>query len=268
MIWPRLPEEVRPSPVGRVYAIGDVHGRLDLLGELIDRIEYDAAGRPPMPTRIVLLGDVIDRGPHSAALVRGLMALTAASDRLVVLKGNHEWMMAEALSGGYEVFGAWLRHGGRETLASWGMAPDRLDGDDPDDFELAELCDAARDLVGTRVIVWLSRLPLTYRFRNYLFVHAGIRPGRRLSRQVADDLLWITDDFLGSVQDHGVTVVHGHSISVGPDVRPNRIGIDTGAYRTGMLTAIGIEAGKSWLLSTRVPATVADTQRRCPVLVA
>jgi serine/threonine protein phosphatase 1 len=245
----------RSSPVERVYAIGDIHGRLDLFGELIAQIERDGIERGPAPTRIVLLGDIVDRGPDSATLVHGLMQATAMNDRIVVLKGNHEWMMAEALGGGYEAFAPWLRHGGRETLMSWGMDPDDLDCGGLDGHELADLCDTARDLVGPQVIGWLSRLPLTLRFRHYLFVHAGIRPGRRLSRQVEDDLLWITGEFLESTEDHGVTVVHGHSIGeTGPVIRPNRIGIDTGAFRTGMLTAMGIEAGDEWLLSTEPTA--------------
>ncbi|SEN62287.1 serine/threonine protein phosphatase 1 [Sphingomonas gellani] len=234
------------APIGRVYAVGDVHGRLDLFGRLMTIVKRDHAARLPVATRIVLLGDIVDRGPDSAAMVRGCMQLTASTDRFVVLKGNHEAMMVEALTGNLTVYGHWLGFGGRETLLSWGVDWSVAHGPaTPENLRIAA------ETVGAEALAWLAALPLHHQHENHLFVHAGIRPGVPLRKQSAEDLLWITDDFLKSDQPHGMTVVHGHSIhEAGPVIRPNRIGIDTGAYRTGRLTALGVENGETWTLNT------------------
>jgi len=239
-----------PEPAQRLYAIGDVHGRFDLFRRLTSMIEDDQATRPPAPTRIVLLGDIVDRGPDSARMVRGCMTLTATTDRFVVLKGNHEEMMAEALGGNLAVYGHWLRFGGRETLLSWGVDPAVAEGPaTPDHLRIAA------EAVGPDVVNWLATLPLHHEHDGFLFVHAGIRPGIPFRRQRQDDLLWITDEFLESEAPHDRIVVHGHSVvEDGPVIRPNRIGIDTGAYRTGRLTALGVENGETWTLSTTPPA--------------
>ncbi|MEH3102653.1 MAG: metallophosphoesterase family protein [Sphingomonas phyllosphaerae] len=230
----------------RIYAIGDVHGRLDLFGELIARIGRDQEARPPAATKIILLGDIVDRGGDGAGMVRGCMKLTAASDRFVVLKGNHEEMMVQALDGDLKTYRAWLAFGGRETLLGWGVDPAAVTAD----ATRSDLRHAAQT-VGPEVLMWLDRLPLHHRYDDFLFVHAGIRPAVPLGQQDPGDLLWITDDFLMSDADHGLTVVHGHSVvEDGPDVRANRIGIDTGAFRTDRLTAIGIENGHVWFMDT------------------
>ena len=233
------------APVQRVYAIGDIHGRFDLFREMIYKIEQDQSTRPPASTRIILLGDIVDRGPDTARLVQGCMALTASTDRFVVLKGNHEEMMVEALRGNRSTYEAWLGFGGRETLLSWGVDPEMIAGP-PSTKHLRN----AATLVGHETLEWLATLPLIYRHETYLFVHAGIRPGVPVDRQQSDDLLWIKDDFLSSTADHGYTIVHGHSAEAEVVVHENRIGLDTGAYRTGRLSAIGIENGKSWMLNT------------------
>lgn len=234
------------EPIKRVYAIGDVHGRLDLFQELMAIVEHDHAQRNPVATQIILLGDIIDRGPDSAEMVRGCMKLTALSDRFMVLKGNHEEMMVEALTGNMEAYAAWLRFGGRETLLSWGVAEEALDGP-----ATSETLQSAAKAVGGEAIAWLSKLRLYHQHEDYLFVHAGIRPGVPLRRQRANDLLWIKEEFLDSDVSHGLTVVHGHSIAEdGPVLRANRIGIDTGAYRSERLTALGIEGTSTWTLST------------------
>lgn len=234
------------KPIQRIYAVGDIHGRFDLFSRLMDLIERDQAGRVPVPTQVLLLGDIIDRGPDSARMVRCCMTLTAASRRFVVLKGNHEEMMVEALRGNLKVFGHWLNFGGRAALLSWGVAPDVLQ----EPVTLAALRTAAA-AVGNDVLTWLANLPLYHQHDGFLFVHAGIRPGVPLRKQRPEDLLWITDDFLNSSVAHGMTVVHGHSISEsGAAIRTNRIGIDTGAYRTERLTALGVENGETWTLNT------------------
>ncbi len=228
----------------RIYAIGDLHGRFDLFRALMRMIERDHAARPPAVTRIVLLGDIVDRGPDSARLVRGCMRLSQLNPRFTVLRGNHEEMMVQALRGDLWAYRAWLDFGGRETLLSWD-ASSALTDDMPGMRELR----AAAQWVGRDVIDWLARLPLTLRHEDHLFVHAGVRPGVALERQLPRDLLWIAEEFLDSEEDHGATVVHGHTIAEdGPEVRDNRIGLDTGAYRTGRLTAMGLERGERWFL--------------------
>jgi len=240
-----MPEALSSDGIERIYAIGDVHGRLDLFAALIARIGRDQKDRPAGATKIILLGDIIDRGADGAEMVRGCMRLTAASDRFMVLKGNHEEMMVQALGGDLKTYHAWLAFGGRETLLGWGVDPAALAAD----ATKADLRQAART-VGAEVLAWLDALPLYHEQDGFLFVHAGIRPAIPLRQQDAADMLWITDDFLESELDHGMTVVHGHSITDGPVVRSNRIGIDTGAFRTGRLTAVGIERGDFWFVDT------------------
>lgn len=238
---PPLAESIR-----RVYAIGDVHGRYDLFRRLMNIIERDQAERAPVRTLIILLGDIVDRGPDSARMVQGCMNLARLTDRFILLRGNHEQMMVEALRGNLTVYRQWLRFGGRETLLSWGVDPAVLDAP-----ATKENLRVAAGAVGNETIRWLAELPLYHRHGDYLFVHAGIRPGVAIDRQHTDDLLWIKDEFLQSDAEHGMIVVHGHSISEsGVVMRANRIGIDTGAYRTHQLTAIGIEDRAAWILQT------------------
>ncbi len=240
----RRPEPFEPAQ--RVYAVGDVHGRLDLFERLIELIRVDSAARPAVSTRLILLGDVIDRGPQSAELVRRLIRYTRATDKIVVLKGNHEAMMVEALLGDRRALPAWLAHGGDATLLSWGTPPAVLQG-----RSLTAIRRLARQVVSEDELAWLDNLPLAYRWGGYLFVHAGIRPGVALEDQAPEDLLWIGDEFLNSTAQHPAVIVHGHSIRHGSaEVLPNRIGIDTGAYSSGRLTCLGLEGSQSWTLST------------------
>jgi serine/threonine protein phosphatase 1 len=230
----------------RVFAIGDVHGRFDLFRQLINQLARQNATRPPANTQMVLLGNIVDHGPDAARMVQGCMRITAANDSLVVLKGNHEDMMAEALSGNLAVYSHWLDLGGRETLLSWGVDASVASG-----LATIENLSAAAQTVGDDVIEWLTNLPLHHRYGPYLFVHAGIRPGIALDDQEPDDLMWIQDDFLNSQVPHGFIIVHGHSATEdGPVFRLNRIGIDTGAFKTGRLTALGIDGEETWTLST------------------
>lgn len=237
----------RPNhQVQRVYAIGDVHGRFDLFRQLLALIRKDHIRRGPAKTKIIVLGDIIDRGPNAARLVHGCMNLSSLNDSFVVLKGNHEEMMVQALNGDLGAYRAWLHFGGRETLKSWNVDP-IYTTETPTKADLK----AAAKMVGKEVLAWLDDLPLYHRHDDCLFVHAGIRPSVPMRRQNPNDFLWITDDFLSSAVDHGVIVIHGHSITeAGPDVRSNRIGIDTGAYRTDRLTAIGVEQRHTWFLNT------------------
>lgn len=228
----------------RIYAIGDVHGHKDLFLRMIDRIGNDAQAREPRSTRLVILGDFIDRGPDAAGMIQVLMRLSGEPN-VVVLKGNHEAAMADALDGDHDALDLWLAHGGTQTLRSFGVDLAALDIDD----SLAVLR-AARAAIPLTVLRWIKRLPTFVRFGDHYFVHAGIDPAVALDRQTDQARLWITDAFTDSVADHGATIVHGHTIY--PDgvmIAPNRIGVDTGAYRTGRLSAVGIEDGEVWTLS-------------------
>jgi serine/threonine protein phosphatase 1 len=235
-----------PTLDGRVYAIGDVHGRFDLFGRLIGQVARDNAARPPANTQVILLGNIIDQGPDAARMVKGCMQITASNDNLVVLKGNHEDMMADALSGNLTVYSHWLHFGGRETLLSWGVAPDVANGP----ATRSNLATAAQ-AIGEEVVGWLRALPLFHKHGPYLFVHAGIRPGVAVDEQHPDDLMWIKDEFLNYQMPHDFIVIHGHSpVGDRSIVHSNRIGINTDAVRTGKLTALGIEKRDTWTLMT------------------
>jgi serine/threonine protein phosphatase 1 len=233
-------------PAGRrVYAIGDVHGRLDLLHDLFERIRADNAARAPAATEIILLGDLIDRGPDSADVVRWAMVAERGGLRISTVKGNHEASLLSVLDGDMRWLANWLRFGGVETLESWGVPAKISRGKDG-----AAIIDAVRAVISDAERMWLAQLPLYLSIGDYVFVHAGIRPGTALAEQSEDDLIWIREEFLDSAFDHGAMIVHGHTITTGVTTRHNRIGIDTGAYRSGRLTAIGLERDDRWFLAT------------------
>ncbi|MFT3965268.1 MAG: metallophosphoesterase family protein [Sphingobium sp.] len=229
----------------RIYAIGDVHGRRDLLAGLLDAIVADNDARGPAgELRLVMLGDLIDRGPESAGVVDLVMAMAERWPGMECLMGNHEEMFLLALRGdpqGMSLF----RRLGRETLLSYGIAADIVDEGDDEAFfgaMMAHVPEGHRDYLAAR--------PNFLVIGDYLFVHAGIKPGVPLEKQAGRDLRWIRAAFLDSPVDHPHMVVHGHSITDEADIRSNRIGIDTGAYATDRLTAIGLEGTERWFLST------------------
>jgi serine/threonine protein phosphatase 1 len=235
-----------PKAGERIYAVGDVHGRADLFAQMLSLIRQDNDARAATTTKIIVLGDIIDRGPDSAELVHQLMRYSKASRRFIVLMGNHEQIMLAALDGDIKALQAWLKFGGAATLLSWGLPEDLVHGAPP-----AEILAEATRCISEDVLSWLNDLPLTHVSGDVVFVHAGIRPGVKLGRQDPRDLLWIRDAFLESEEVHSHLVVHGHSINAnGPERRENRIGVDTGAYSSGRLTALGIEGGDQWFLST------------------
>jgi serine/threonine protein phosphatase 1 len=228
----------------RAYAIGDVHGRLDLLDGLLRQIEKDHSARgKSAKALLVFLGDLIDRGPQSSEVLERVRSEVMPSFQTVVLAGNHEEMMRRVLDGDLELLRKWLRFGGAECLASYGINPSELLAL-PQHAWIPEL----RSKIPKEHQALLRELEDSISFGDYLFVHAGIRPGIPLERQSASDLRWIREPFLADRRDHGVVVVHGHTISIGVDEQINRIGIDTGAYQTGVLSALAIEGSDRWFL--------------------
>ena len=233
-------------PAGeRVYAIGDVHGRLDLLIDLLDTIDRDDAERAPAATRIVLLGDLVDRGPQSKQVIDHVLARDWRGRAVTVLQGNHEEVFLLTLAGDLEATRFWLRIGGRETMMSYGTPAELIDRAGP-----LDLVEDFVPRVPADHVTFLHRLRDMVSIGNYCFVHAGIKPGVPIERQKPEDLHWIRDRFLDYEGDHGATVVHGHSIATDVESLHNRIGIDTGAYASDRLTAVGLEDERRWFLST------------------
>lgn len=240
----RKPAQPGLLPGERIVAIGDIHGRLDLLHDLLERIIATLAVRPALRTRCVILGDFIDRGAHSRELIEMFRSLKSRD--LVVLKGNHEAALVDAMLGDHHAAEVWARFGGIETLASFGVDVTAIDVEDS-----SELIACIRAAIPEGVGKWLARLPLTFRAGGYVFVHAGIRPGVPINRQAASDLLWIREAFTESDADHGAVIVHGHSIrEAGVEITANRICVDTGAYRTGRLSAVVLEGDQITPLTT------------------
>jgi serine/threonine protein phosphatase 1 len=219
----------------RVYAIADVHGRVDLLDGMLSRIDSDLAARPvPNPVQ-VFLGDYIDRGPASRDVLDRLVD-RARMRGTVFLKGNHEVLALDFLTDP-TVLDEWRQYGGLVTLASYGLRS-LMSGDEK---ERTELSHALAQALPEAHYNFLSSLALSFTCGDFFFVHAGVRPGVPLRTQNAQDLLWIRDDFLRFEGDLGKTIVHGHTPVLKPDIRSNRINIDTAAYATGRLTCLVIE---------------------------
>jgi serine/threonine protein phosphatase 1 len=240
--------KVPSTPRGyRAYAVGDIHGRLDLLDRLLAAIEQDLEQRPPRKALLVFLGDLIDRGPDSRGVVERLRTYCHDKLRPYFLAGNHEEVLLRLLSGERGILESWLQYGGAECLQSYGRDPAMLAGQN----ERTALA-MVKDAIPTDHARFIAGFADTLSFGDYLFVHAGIRPGLDLSLQNQSDLRWIRSQFLEHEGDHGFVVVHGHTISEQVDERPNRIGIDTGAYRTGILTALAMEGEDRWTLDTAV----------------
>lgn len=230
-------------PGRRAYAVGDIHGRLDLLEQLLDTIEADASKLPGCKTYIVFLGDFIDRGPESAGVLERLRTYAPAFAQPVFIAGNHEEVFLRVLGGDEKVFGDWLNFGGAECVRSYGLDPEQLSRQ-----ERATAIARLRAAVPETHVEFLNGLADSFSFGSYLFVHAGIRPGIELAEQDQFDLRWIREPFLSHEDEHGVVVVHGHTIVAEVEDRGNRICIDTGAYDTGVLTAVGIEETQRWYL--------------------
>jgi serine/threonine protein phosphatase 1 len=234
----------------RLYAVGDIHGRADLLDRLMGLIEQDNKGRPEAQATLVFLGDYVDRGPASKDVVDRLIEGLPQGLRPVFLKGNHEELLLSFLREP-ETGLNWLQNGGDATLLSYGVEKTVVQRA----FWLgrpgmAEAAATFRALLPEDHLRFYETLELSYRAGDYLFVHAGVRPGVELDRQDEDDMLWIRDEFLSWPHDFGAVVVHGHTPVRAPEDLHNRVGIDTYAFQTGKLTAAGFEGSRRWFLST------------------
>lgn len=240
MVWSALKPKMhkpRPGvPAGRrIYAVGDVHGRADLLRSLFTRIDADLKAHPNVQSLQLFLGDYIDRGPNSR-YVLDLLIARGRKHRTVYLKGNHESYASRFLSDP-SVLPEWRQMGGIPTLLSYGVTPSGQTGAQTEE----EVAIAFRRALPEAHRRFIEELAVSFTFGDFFFAHAGVRPGVPLEHQSQQDLLWIRDDFLLHEGDFGKVVVHGHTPATEPDIRPNRINIDTGAYATGRLTCLVLE---------------------------
>jgi serine/threonine protein phosphatase 1 len=219
----------------RVYAIGDVHGCDEALAAVHGRIADDLAARPVADHRIVHVGDYEDRGPASAAAIERLAAMVARDARVACLRGNHDQMLLDFMAEPDAHGAGFLVNGGKATLRAYGVS-----------LRSANYARLGAELAAAMPEAhrrFLEALPLSLGIGDYFFCHAGIRPGVALAAQTARDLLWIRGEFLEDTRDHGAVIVHGHTVTetMRPEIHPNRIAIDTGAYAGGPLTCLVLE---------------------------
>jgi serine/threonine protein phosphatase 1 len=226
----------------RVYAIGDIHGRADLLERTLSTIDSHRKSHPAIHTIEVFLGDYIDRGPASRQVI-DLLIQRARSNEQICLRGNHE-NYAQQFLDDPSVLRDWRQYGGLETLVSYGLKPTL----NPSSAEQVELSHRFANVLPADHHRFLKRLPLSFVSGDFFFVHAGVRPGVALERQQEHDLLCIRDDFLVCEDDFGKIIVHGHTPVLDPEVHSNRINIDTGAYATGKLTCLALEKDRCTIL--------------------
>jgi serine/threonine protein phosphatase 1 len=231
------PQRQRPSLASdhRFYVIGDVHGRVDLLDEVLYKIAVDRVAHPSKEHAVVCVGDYVDRGPNSREVIDRLIACVR-SQRTVLLKGNHEAYVLHFLDNP-SILSEWRLYGGLQTLVSYGLKPSL----NPDPQEQRELARELKSVLPENHKALLEAMPATLVSGDFYFVHAGVRPGVPLNDQQEQDLLWIRDDFLCCEDDHGKIIVHGHTPVNEIDIRHNRINIDTGAYATGRLACLIID---------------------------
>jgi serine/threonine protein phosphatase 1 len=238
---PRAPSRV-PEGV-RVYAVGDIHGCADQLNRMLNAVQADASTSASIK-HLVFLGDYVDRGPDSRGVIERLSS-PFPGFKTHFLRGNHDQAILDFLQDP-SFYRTWRSYGAPETLVSYGVVPPRFDKEA--EFTVAR--DKLASALPGRHVRFLENLELSARIGDYFFAHAGVRPGVKLDHQVADDLLWIRDEFLMSNDDFGATVVHGHTPGNTAIHRTNRICIDTGVYATGRLTAAVLEGETCRFLAT------------------
>ena len=229
----------------RLYAIGDIHGRLDLLEAMHERIRADIAARMPADWRIIHLGDYTDRGPSSKGVLDFLIAAGTRDRRIISLMGNHDWGVLEFLAEP-DPYGLFATNGGEETARSYGVelrfspVPALMEGHTK-----------LRAAVPEEHAAFLRSLPRSATFGDFFFCHAGIRPGTSLERQDPHDLIWIRHEFLDHPGLYEKVVVHGHTPSDEPEIMANRINVDTGAFYSGVLTCAIMDGQDKMLMDVR-----------------
>jgi len=235
------------APEGmRLYAIGDVHGCRDLLKRMHAAIEDEIARDRPGDWRIIHLGDYCDRGPDTKGVIDFIVARQAADARIISLRGNHDDGMLNFLTAGGE-WRIFTHNGGETTAASYGVRAD---------FATPWMLEASRDALNAAMPAahraFLEALQYQVSFGDFMFCHAGVRPGVPLDRQDRHDLMWIRNEF----HDHGGlyarVIVHGHTPVAAVDIRHNRVNLDTRAFASGMLSAIAIEGDRKRILEVGV----------------
>jgi serine/threonine protein phosphatase 1 len=230
----------------RVYAIGDVHGRNDLLSVLLAKIDADNAARGYADTHIIFLGDLVDRGLDSFGVIETAMALQASGRKVRFLMGNHEEVFLQACrKKDKKTVRFFLRIGGEETVLSYPISRSEYLG-----LDMEQLAERLESLVPKTHLAFLERFEDQIVIGDYAFVHAGIRPDVALADQKPSDLRWIREEFVDQRGDLEKVIIYGHTIYGEVEERGSRIGIDTGAYETGKLTAIALEGGERWYLQT------------------
>jgi len=236
-LFRRKPKKAKPRlPDGlRIYAIGDIHGRSDLLQQLFTVIDVDIKTSQPERAIQVFLGDYVDRGPDSRGVL-DLLIGRGQSHETVFLKGNHEAFFMDVLNEPAKLTD-WRQYGGLTTLMSYGVRPTM----NPNSEDQVALIKALAEAVPADHVRFMESLRPSFTCGDFFFVHAGVRPGVPLEQQREDDLFWIREEFLNSEDDFGKYVVHGHTPVSVPDIRHNRINIDTGAYATGNLTLLTMQ---------------------------
>ena len=230
----------------RIYAFGDIHGRADLFAALIQAVEREDGSLPPAQTTVILLGDLVDRGPDSAGVIDTAMALRGQGRTVRYLMGNHEEVFLKACrERDTKTLRFFLKIGGDATLQSYPITRAEYI-----ELDIEQLAERLETLVPEEHLAFLESFEDMIVLGDFAFVHAGIRPGVPLSEQRKSDLRWIRDEFVGQRGDLEKVIVYGHTIYDDIDERGSRIGIDTGAYASGKLTAIGLEGGERWYLQT------------------
>ena len=234
-----------------VYAVGDLHGRADLLEKMHAAILKDSLDVPAERKVVVYLGDYVDRGPHSKKVVDILLEKPLQGFERVHLMGNHEAFLIEFLND-VEAGPGWFFNGGLQTLSSYGV---KIGKHDELSYEvLQRVQEEFLDKVPKAHLDFYRTLEFSRTEGDFFFVHAGIRPGVPLDNQTDEDMLWIREEFLGCEDDYGKVIVHGHTITWEPEVKQNRIGIDTGAFASGVLTALVLEGREQDFLTVSGPA--------------
>jgi len=233
---PKLPDGIR------IYAVSDIHGCADQLQDVFAAIDHHLARAGPVRALHVFLGDYIDRGPASRQTI-DLLIERGRRHESIFLKGNHEAFLFEVLQDASRLQ-SWKEYGGFQTLMSYGLAPPIK----PDQAEQSELVRALLQCMPKHHRHFFTNLRTSFFCGDFFFAHAGVRPGVPLRQQREEDLLWIRDEFLQSEEDFGKFIVHGHTPVPKPEIRPNRINIDTGAYATGILTLLTIQGERMFAI--------------------